>query len=174
VAARRVLPLAVLGTLPGAASTTSSGGTLSAVPATAVILPRSPGQVGRVAQAGLGYQNNPLGSGARIGAAEYGDPAMLHAGELACGLLGLVGVQVAAAADDDVLHPPSQVQLTARQVAEVPGVHPRPVAQRPGGRLVAELARGGGRSGELDPVGLEYTTETVTCFFSWQGGAVKR
>ena len=97
------------------------------------------GQFPGVVQVRLGYQDKPFGPCARVRAAEHCHPAVLHAGEPADGLLGLVGVQVAAAADDDVLHPPGQVQLTARQVAEVTGVHPGPAPQGPGGGLVAEV-----------------------------------
>src|SRR6185436_3727195 len=86
----------------------------------------------------------------RIPAAEYGDAAAPHAGEVAHRLLEFVGTDIAAAADDDVLLAPGEEQCAAGKIGAVAGVDPVAAAEeRLGGFRVAVVARGGRGAAEL-------------------------
>ena len=88
---------------------------------------------------------------ARIGAAEHGDAAPAHAGHRADRVLHLVRIDVAPAADDDVLDAAGEVHLAVGDVGAVAGVEPVAVEQAPRLLRIAVVARGGRRPLELQP-----------------------
>ena len=102
--------------------------------------PLQGGAAGRVALSGLGHQDQALAAELRIGGGEGRHAALADAGDLAHRLLHLVGVEVAAAADDHVLDPPGQVDLAAGQVGAVAGVVPAVADESSRGLGVAEIA----------------------------------
>ena len=146
---RRILPLEVFSTVCGGASTTSSGGSPMASITARDTASRSAAIGG--ARAHLGQHHQPLGAGCRVGAAEHGDAALAHAVDLAHGLLDLLGVEVAPAADDDVLDAAGDVDLAVGDVGAVAGVEPAVVKQLGRLRRVAEVAVGRRRALELEP-----------------------
>src|SRR6185369_13514537 len=81
-----------------------------------------------------------------------------HARKIAHRLLELVGADVAAAADDDVLLAPGEEQSAFGQVGAVAGVDPFAGEQRFGRLGIAVVAGSGGGAAELQqsflPVGL--------------------
>ena len=105
----------------------------------------------------LGQHHDALRAGSRVLAAEHGDATAPNAGEVAHRLFELVGADVAAAADDDVLLAAGEKQHPFGEVGAVPGVHPFAVEQRFRRRRIAVVAGGGRRAAELQqsflPVG---------------------
>ena len=81
--------------------------------------------------------------------AEHRDAALAHAGQIAHRLLEVVGVEVAAGADDHLLRPPGEIELAVGQVAVVAGGEPAVADQCGGGRRIAVIAGGGRGAAEL-------------------------
>ena len=104
---------------------------------------------GGVALARFGEHHHALGAAGGVGRAEHRHAAAPHAGEIADRLLELVGADVAAAADDDVLLAPGDVEPSFREIGAIAGVDPLAVEQRLRGLRVAVVAGRGRWAAEL-------------------------
>ena len=114
----------------------------------------------------LGEHHDALGAARRVLAAEHRDAAAAHAGNVADRFLQLVGADVAAAADDDVLLAAGDVEHAVGEVGAIAGVHPVAVEQAlgrfrvavvaAGRRRAAELQRAFGAVGQLDAGGVDH------------------
>ncbi|MNZ63815.1 hypothetical protein D3C78_819690 [compost metagenome] len=102
-----------------------------------------------VAFAGFGDHHQSLACRRGGGNAEHRHAAAAHAGQLADRLLQIVGVEVAAAADDQVLAAPGDVQLAAGEIGIVAGHQPVVMEQPGAGRRVAVVAAGGRGAAKL-------------------------
>ena len=98
----------------------------------------------------LGQHHQPLGAGRRVGAAEHGHAALAHAVDLAHRLFDLLRVQVAPAADHDVLHAAGDIDVAVGDVGAIAGVEPAVVEQLRRLRRVAVVAVRGRRPLELE------------------------
>ena len=98
----------------------------------------------------FGQHHEPLGFAHGIGAAEHRHAAFADAGNVADRLLQIVGIDIASAADNDVLDATGDVDLAARDVSEVARVQPVVVEQLARLLRVPEVAAGGGRALEFE------------------------
>ena len=101
------------------------------------------GQRGGRSQPRLGQHDQALGAAARIGAAEHRDAALAHTGERTGGLFEFVRINVAPAANDDVLDAAGEIDIACGHVGAVAAVEPRAVKQRGGLARVAKVTRRG-------------------------------
>src|SRR3989304_5304104 len=76
-----------------------------------------------------GEPPQPLGAGSGIGAAEHRDATAPHARDIAHRLLELIGIDVAAAADDQVLDAAGEENLAAAELGVIAGIEPFTVEQ---------------------------------------------
>ena len=135
-AERRTLPLEVLSTVCGGASTISSAGSPIASTTACDTASRNAAVSRAAARAQLGQHDEPLGAAARIGPAEHRDAALADAVDRADRVLDLLRVQVAAATDHDVLDAAGDVDVAVGDVGPVAGVEPA------AGRTAAPSVRG--------------------------------
>ena len=109
----------------------------------------------RVRLPGLRHRHQPLRAGLRPAPPRPGreqrDAAPPDPREVPRRLLEVVGVEVAPGPDHDVLDPPGDEQLAARDVGEVARFEPVPVEQGGGRGAVAVVAARRRRPAELEP-----------------------
>ena len=86
------------------------------------------GQLRLAGEPRLGHDHEALRPALGIRRAERGDASGAHAGDGPRGRFRLVGVEVVAALDDQVLRPAGEEELAIREVAAVAGVEPAVVA----------------------------------------------
>jgi len=107
------------------------------------------------AVAGAGIVDGGLGDDdqalfAAVGAdSEHRDTALAHSGQRADRLLEVVGIEVAAGADDHLLGAPGDIEFAVGKVGVVAGDEPAVVEQRCACRRVAVIAGGRRRAAEL-------------------------
>src|SRR6266702_2555751 len=124
-----------------------------------------------IGHARFGEHDDALGARARVFRAEHRDAALADALERPDRLLELVGIDVAAGADDGVLDAAGDVDLALGDIAEVPGIDPLAVQQLARGFRVAVIAARGRGPAELDvpflalgelPIGIVHHAYLVT------------
>ena len=137
--AARILPLEVFGTVCGGASTMSSTGEPIRLSARSLILrftsswwTRPPGASRRAPRCARCRSPRRASRTPRAAAP--------HAGDIADRFFQLVGADVAAAADDDVLLAPGEVQHAVVEIGAVAGVQPFAVEELARGLGVAVIA----------------------------------
>ena len=110
------------------------------------------GELGRVGEPRLRHDHEPLRAALGIRGAEGGDASGAHTRYRGRRRFRFMGVQVAAALDDQVLGPPGEEEIAVGDVAEVAGVEPAIVAgDRARRARVAVVAGRGRRPPESDP-----------------------
>src|SRR5436190_955461 len=87
-------------------------------------IPRATRQARRVALACLGEHDHALRAAGRVRRAEHRHAAAPYAGQVAHAFLELVRADVAAAADDDVLLSPGDIEAPFGEVGAIARVHP--------------------------------------------------
>src|ERR687896_1041313 len=108
------------------------------------------GERGGVSPARLGQHDQAFGAPARVAGGEDGDAALADSRDLADRVFELLGMEVVAGADDEVLDPAGDIQLPVVEVAEVAGVEPAVADELVGCARLAEVAGGGRGATELD------------------------
>ena len=114
----------------------------------------------------LGFREDDqaFGSAVRVRAAEHGDAAAADAGDAADGVFKLMWVDIASAANDDVLDPAGEVNLAIGGVGAVAGIEPVAVEQALRLSGIAEISCGGRGALEfqsaLDPL-THFTAQRV-------------
>lgn len=98
---------------------------------------------GLVLEPGFGDHHQALLAAGRVRYAEHGHAALAYARQVADCLLEVVGVEVAAGADDELLRPASDVELAVGEVGMVASHQPAVVEQGGARRRVAVIAGGG-------------------------------
>ena len=78
----------------------------------------------RVLFARFGHHHQAFGRIDRIVAGKYGNAAPTHARDAAHRLLELVGIKVAPAANDQILDPAGQIDLTVDGIGEITRIEP--------------------------------------------------
>ena len=90
----------------------------------------------------LGEHNHPLGPGARISHAEYGDAPLPNSRYFRHRLLDFLRIEMPPRADDDVLHASGYVDITSRHIGAVATVQPTVPEKLARFGLVSEIAAG--------------------------------